>query len=352
MFDNPIMKNLMDRYGHMEDLNELQDAMRRDGFGDLIDEINKNPEIVESLIEEYGEEIEKSQRHYLGSGVISVQEPVQGQPLGYGDSFKFDPRSCLMNCDGKCCKDRNYLMISYADILNLMRSPAVHHLKLFSTRDLFERQPPIIELFLAEEYDLYLPYLRFLPVDADADVRPEEAESNICPFLYPMDDVFSYYNLQLPEGTIKDAMGCILMNHKPMICQLSPVAQSRGMITGKLSFEYMPPIKNCPGCATNVEIPLSNYVSALISSSEKEERALFHSLIMVHHSRSKIGHDQKRFNSVLLEFYNIDHLLAMYGYSHAQRPSYERLMEILIAAAKGHFTPYNHFLQGLTDKTY
>ena len=42
----------------------------------------------------------------------------------------------------------------------------------------------------------------------------------------------------------------------------------------------------------------------------------------------------------------------MFGYSHAQRPSDERLLEILIAAAGGDFTPYDHFLQGLTDKTY
>jgi hypothetical protein len=29
MFDNPILKMFMDRYGHIEDLDQLQDAMSR-----------------------------------------------------------------------------------------------------------------------------------------------------------------------------------------------------------------------------------------------------------------------------------------------------------------------------------
>jgi len=352
MFDTPMIKMLMNRYGHIEDLVQLQDAMRRDGFGDLLDAINENPEIIESCIEEYGEEIEQSRRHYEGSGIIPAQESIQGQPLGDDDAFRFDPRSCLTNCNGKCCKGRNYLMISYPDIFKLLSTPAAHHLNIFSTRDLFEHKPPIIESFLAEEYGLYLPYLRFLPVGTDSDVRPEDAESNICPFLYPIAGVFKFHNLQLPENTGKDAMGCMLMDRKPLICQLSPVAQSRGMITGRLSFEYMPPTRNCPGCNTDIEIPLSNYVRALISSSEEADKAVFHAMIMAHHARREEGHDQKRFNSVLLEFYNIDHLLSMYGYTHIQRPDYTRLMEILIPAAKGDFTLYDDFLRDLANKTY
>jgi hypothetical protein len=233
-----------------------------------------------------------------------------------------------------------------------LSSPAAHHLNLFSTLDLFEQKPPIVETFLMEKYDLHLPYLRFLPVGADSDVRPEDAESSICPFLYPIADVFTFHNLQLPENTSKDAMGCMLMDRKPLICRLSPVAKTRGMTTGRLSFEYMPPTGDCPGCATDIEIPLSNYVSVLISQSEEKESALFHQMIMAHHARCKEGHDQKRFNSALLEFFNIDHLLSMYGYTHIQRPDYTRLMEILIPAAKGDFTLYDDFLRGLSNKTH
>ena len=144
MFDHPILKMLMDRYGHIEDLSQLQDTMRRDGFGELIDAMNDNPEIMDSFLEEHREEIEQSLRHYHGSGTMSAQEPVQGRPLGVNDAFKFDPGSCLAECDGKCCKDRNYLMISYPDIFKLLASPAAHHLNIYSTCDLFDRKPPII----------------------------------------------------------------------------------------------------------------------------------------------------------------------------------------------------------------
>jgi len=351
MFDNPIMKILMDRYGHIEDLDQLQDAMRRDGFGEFIDAFNDNPEIMESFVEEHGEEIERSLRLYRGSGTMPVQESVQSQLLGTDDAFKFDPRSCLTDCDGKCCKGRNYLMISYSDIFKLLDSPAARHLNIYSTRDLFERKPPIIELFFAEEYDLYLPYLRFLPVGADSNTRPEDAESSICPFLYPIADVFSFHNLQFPENTSSDAMGCMLMDCKPLICRLSPVAQTRGMITGELSYEYTAPTENCPGCATDIEIPLPSYERGLIPSAEEREKCLFHEMIMAHHERCNEGYDQKRFNSVLVEFYNIDHFLSLYGYSQLQRPGYVQLMEILIAAAKGDFALYDDFFEGLINTT-
>ena len=347
MFDNPILKILMDRYGHIEDIDQLQAAMRDDGFGDFVDLLNDNSELIDSFMAEYREDIEQSLQNYTGSGTIPVQEPVQGLPLTHYDTFKFDPRACLTDCDGKCCNGRNYLMISYSDIFKLLTSPAAHHLRILSTRDLFEHKPPIIELFFNEEYDLYLPYLRFLPLDADPNTPPEDADSNICPFLYPITEVYSFHNLQLPQYTRKDAMGCMLMDCKPAVCQLSPIGRTRGMKTGKLSYEYIEPTKNCPGCATDVEIPLSNYVDALIPSSEDEQSALFHTMLMAHNARREEGHDQKHFNSVLLEFYNIDRLLSLYGHTPKRRPTYAQLLEILIAAAKGDFSLYDHFIQSL-----
>ena len=352
MFDNPIMKIMMDRYGHIEDLDQLQAAMRDDGFGDFVDLLNDNSELIESFMAEHREDMEQSLRQYTGSGTIPIQAPVQGLPLTDQDSFKFDLRACLTDCDGKCCKGRNYLMILYSDIFKLLTSPAARHLRINSTHDLFEHKPPIIELFMNEEYDLYLPYLRFLPLDADPNTPPEHADGNICPFLYPIAEVFSFHNLQLPKYTRKDAMGCMLMDCKPAICRLSPIGQSRGMVTGKLSYEYIEPTKNCPGCATDVEIPLSSYVSALIPPSEDKERALFHTMLMAHNARREQGHDQKHFNSVLLEFYNIDRLLSLYGHNPKRRPGYAQLLEILIAAAKGDFSLHDHFIESLNVSSY
>lgn len=352
MFDNPILKMMMDRYGHIDDLDQLQDAMRSDGFGEFIDAMNDNPEIIDSFLEEHREEIEQSLRHYTGSGTMAAQEPVQGLPLGLNDAFKFNPESCLAECDGKCCKDRNYLMISYPDIFKLLASPAARHLNLYSTCDLFDRKPQIIELFAAEEYDLFLPYLRFLPVGAEPDTRPEDAGSSICPFLYPIADVFAFHKLQVPENTNSNAMGCMLMGNKPMICHLSPVGQHRGMITGKLSYEYMEPTRHCPGCATDIEIPLASYIRGMVPSSEERERELFHKMVLAHHASCTQGLDQQEFNSVLREFYNIDHFLSLYGYTHIQRPGYTQLMEILIAAAEGDFALYDDFHQSLIHRTH
>ena len=352
MFDNPIMKKMMDRYGHIDDLDQLQAAMREDGLGELIDLLNDNPELMNSFLNEHREDIEQSLRHYKGSGTIPIQEPIDGQPLDIGDTFRFDPQLCLTDCNGKCCKGRNYLMILYPDIFKILTSPAARHLKIYSTQDLIEGRPPIIELFLNEEYDLYLPYLRFLPIGADSNTSPEEAEDSICPFLYPISDVFSFHKLQLPKNVRKDAMGCMLMDCKPSICRLSPVGQARGMITGRLSYEYIEPAKNCPGCAADVEIPLPQYVNALLSSSDEEKGALFHKMLMVHNTRRQEGYDQKKFKSVLLEFYNIDRLLSINDQAPEQRPSYGQLLKILIAAAQGDVSLYDNFIQGMNKSNH
>jgi hypothetical protein len=96
----------------------------------------------------------------------------------------------------------NHSAESYPDIFKLLASPAARHLNLYSTCDLFDRKPQIIELFATEEYDLFLPYLRFLPVGAEPDTRPEDAASSICPFLYPIADVFAFHKLQLRRSAL------------------------------------------------------------------------------------------------------------------------------------------------------
>ena len=48
MFDSPILKKMMDRYGHIDDLDQLQSAMSEDGFGEFVDLLNNNPELINS----------------------------------------------------------------------------------------------------------------------------------------------------------------------------------------------------------------------------------------------------------------------------------------------------------------
>lgn len=69
-------------------------------------------------------------------------------------------------------------------------------------------------------------------------------------------------------------------------------------------------------------------------------------MLMAHKARRDAGEDQERFNSILREFYNIDRLLSVRGLGPERRPPYPRLLEILIAAAKGDFSPYRQFRAG------
>ncbi len=142
------------------------------------------------------------------------------------------------------------------------------------------------------------------------------------------------------------------MDCKPSICRLSPVGQTRGMITGRLSYEYIEPAKNCSGCAADVEIPLPQYVNALLSSSDEEERALFHKMLMAHNTRRQEGYDQKEFKSVLLEFYNIDRLLSKNEYAPKRRPSCGQLLKILIAAAQDDVSLYDEFVQSMNESNH
>ncbi|ETR70600.1 MAG: hypothetical protein OMM_03119 [Candidatus Magnetoglobus multicellularis str. Araruama] len=348
-FDNWVFRELMNRYGHIDDMDQLKAALSKDGLGDLMNQLDQNSELVDSFIEEHREEIDQSIKKYTGSGVMPVEENVWAQELVESDSFPFDPQACLLRCNGECCTGRNYLMIVFSDILKIVNSPIASYLNIHSTIDLYDHHPPYIELFFNEEYDLYLPYLRYLPIGTDLDPPPEKAENSICPFLYPIDEIFSLYDLSMPQNVSQDAMGCILMENKPLVCKLSPVSQSRGMETGRITYRYVQPIKNCPGCQTHKEIKLSNYLRDINLSSEEPSRTLFHSMVMTHHTWPKTDEDKNRFNSILLEFYNIDQLLSAHGQGPEKRSKDRHLMKVLIDAARGDFSLYDRFINRLSS---
>jgi len=348
-FDNFIFRDLMNRYGHIEDIDRLKAALTKDGLGDLINQLDQNSELFDSFAEEHREEIDQSLKKYKGSGIMPAQENALLPVLTSSDYFKFDPQACLSQCDGACCKGRNYLMIVYPDLLKIVDSPVANYLNIYSTNDLYDHHPPFIELFMNEKYDVYLPYLRYLPDGNDPDIPPEEAENNICPFLYPVDEIYSLYGLDMPQTVSKNAMGCILMENKPLICKLSPVSQFRGMETGNVSYRYVLPRNNCPGCNTHKEILLSNYLFDIDLYSEESNRSMFHKVLMAHHVWPKTDEDNNRFNSIMLEFYNIDHLLSKHGQGPEKRPKCRHLMKVLIDAAKGDFSLYDRFIERLSS---
>ena len=349
MFDNQVFKELMNRYGHIHDLEQLKTALTKDGFGDLVNLLTQNSELVDSFVEEHREEIDQSIKKHTGSGIMPVQENFQAERLTESDYFQFDPQACLSSCSGECCKGRNYLMIVYSDVIKILDSPVASYLNIHSTIDLYDHDPPYIELFFNEEYEMYLPYLRYLPVGSNLDIPPEQAENSICPFLYPIDEIYSLYDLKIPQGTSTDAMGCILMENKPLVCKLSPVSQSRGMETGNVFYEYVPPTQKCPGCKTNKDIQLSNYLRDINLSYEKKSRSLFHTMVMTFNAQCRTDEDKNRFNSILIEFYNIDYLLSIHGQRPENRPKFRHLMKILIDAAKGDFSLYDRFIKRLSN---
>lgn len=339
-----ILEMLMAKYGHLS-YEELTEELRKDGLGEFIDVIEDDPDLM-GLISELSKEA--STDH----GVISAKDQeVRGLPVGYHETINFDSKACLQKCMGNCCKNKNYLMINITDIFRILSSKAANFFEIKSTIDLFDRNPPLVELFYNEEYRIYLPYIRYLPEDADLLTLPEDAEGSICPFLRSIHEVYSYYKKTLPQWANKDAMGCILMEDKPTICRLSPLGKCSGMATGKVTYEYLPPVLDCPACETHIEVKVSEYLSSVVSPSEEEQQERFHKMLMKYYNDSSKRIDKKRFSEIIKQVYNVDKLLYEYGLGLENRPSVEHLVEIAFAASHGDFSVYERFIEGLSEKS-
>jgi len=336
-----ILDMLMAKYGHLS-YEELTEELRKDGLGEFVDTIQDDPDLM-GLISE----LSKASTDH---GVISARDhEVRGTPVEYHGTIHFDPKACLQKCTGNCCKNKNYLMINITDIHCILSSKAANFFEIQSTIDLFDRNPPLVELFYNEEYRFYLPYIRYLPEGADLLTLPEDAKGSICPFLRPIHEVYSYHKKALPQWANKDAMGCILMEDKPAICRLSPLGKCSGMVTGKVTYEYLPPVLDCPACETDIEVKVSEYLSSVVSASEEEQQERFHKMLMKYNDSSK-KLDKKRFSEITKQVYNIDKLLLEYGLGLEYRPSVEHLVEIVFAASHGDFSVYERFIEGLSKK--
>ncbi len=344
-----ILEMLLAKYGHLS-YSKLTEALRKDGLEELVDAIENDAHLM-GLIAEISQEFCPDGLDDPEYGIIpSTVQQIRGIPVEYHRTFNFDPQACLKTCKGNCCKNKNYLMINITDIFKILSSEGAQFFDIRSTIDLFDRKPPFIELFYSEEYRLFLPYIRYLPVNADVHTRPEDAQGSICPFLHPIHEVYAYHKKALPQWAGKDALGCILMADKPTICRLSPLGKSSGMVTGKVTYEYLVPAQDCPACETDVELKVSDYVSSVVSSSEQQQQERFHEMLMSYYrAETSQELDQKRFNEILKHVYNIDGLLYQYGLDSKHRPGVEQLVEIVFAASHGDFSVYEQFIEGLRD---
>ncbi|MBA7709638.1 hypothetical protein ES703_118560 [subsurface metagenome] len=345
-----ILEMLLAKYGHLS-YSKLKEALRKDGLGEFVDAIENDADLMGLLAEisqEYGQDGLDDSEY----GIIpSTAQQMRGIPVEYYGTFNFDPQACLKTCKGNCCKNKNYLMINITDIFKILSSEGAQFFDIRSTIDLFDRKPPFIELFYVEEYRLFLPYIRYLPVNADVHTRPEDSQGSICPFLHPIHEVYAYHKKALPQWAGKDALGCILMADKPTICRLSPLGKSSGMVTGKVTYEYLKPALDCPACETDVELKVSDYVSSVVSSSEQQQQERFHEMLMSYYrAETSQELDQERFNEIIKHVYNIDGLLYQYGLGSEHRPHVGQLVEIVFAASHGDFSVYEQFIDELSEK--
>jgi len=104
------------------------------------------------------------------------------------------------------------------------------------------------------------------------------------------------------------------MEDKPTVCRLSPLGRCAGMVTGKVTYEYLPPAVDCPACETHVGVKVSDYLSSMVSSAEEQQQKRFHKMLMsYHHTATSEKVDRNRINEIIKHVYNIDGLLYEYG---------------------------------------
>jgi hypothetical protein len=348
MFDL-ILRQLMGRYGHLS-LEEMKVRLREDGLEELLEAtkelMTNDPELVERLSElsPFGPSVDEA------AGVMLPTAEVETLSVELDDDIYFDQKACLRSCAGTCCKSKNYLMISIADIYQIISSPAAKLLDVHSTSDLFGRDPPLVQSFFNSEYGLFLPYLRYGPVGADPDVLPEDAPGSVCPFLFPINKVYSFYEKRTPQWASKEAQGCILGRNKPRVCRLSPVGVFAGLVTGRTSHEYVAPALDCPACETDVTVKLADYLAQVELPGEKEQQARHHRIVMKAAKRDLDHREQQRYGEILQQLYNVDELLLRHGVDLQHRPVLDQLIEIGAMAARGDFEPYEEFVEELTKR--
>ncbi len=119
------------------------------------------------------------------------------------------------------------------------------------------------------------------------------------------------------------------------------------MTPGKVTFTYTPPILDCPACETDVEIKVSDYISSVIPLSEKKQKERAQQILIDYSYREAKQVDQARCYEILKQVHNIDGLLFQFGLGIENRPQIDKLLEMVIAAAKGDFSVYDEFVETL-----
>jgi hypothetical protein len=345
-----IVRLLSQRYGDPSS-DGFMARMRQDGLGDLVDLaekmthelIEKDPELALHVASQSPLWHEDDG---VDGGIMPAMPEADTQPVDLEDDIPFDQAACLASCDGQCCRKRNYLQVSIADILQIVSSPAAALLGVRSTADLFGRNPPLVVCLFNEEYGLQLPYIRFKAEGSDPYLAPEDASDCVCPFLFPIEEVNRIHRIATQEGCARNAHGCVLLRHRPKVCRLSPLGAFAGLETGRLSYVYAPPTPDCPACKTNVTVKTADFLREALRPGESEQDRRMHEIMMATTRTHLSGAERRRYGEVLRQLYNIDDLLIRNGRNLGHRPGVEQLVSIAVHAARGDFAPYDALLEG------
>jgi len=94
-----ILEMLLAKYGHLS-LSELKAALRNDGLGEFVDAI-ENDAYLMGMMSEISKELSADLSSDTEFGIIpSTVQKIQGIPVDYRGTFKFDPQACIKTCKG------------------------------------------------------------------------------------------------------------------------------------------------------------------------------------------------------------------------------------------------------------
>ena len=110
IFDNPLTKHFEKKFGDLP-FDDMIAAMRKEGYGKVIDELLNNPGIQEEFMNEYGFEFYENYAEKNGPEISLNSRENDGRPadvvLAPDDYFDFDGSICLTNCDENAVESVN-----------------------------------------------------------------------------------------------------------------------------------------------------------------------------------------------------------------------------------------------------
>lgn len=76
-------------------------------------------------------------------------------PIQIEETFRWSGKACIEECAGLCCKDRSYLMVSFHDILMILKSSYAKRIGIENTYELFEDEIPFLKIIKSPIFEIF-----------------------------------------------------------------------------------------------------------------------------------------------------------------------------------------------------